>query len=196
MVAFDLEGRPPQGAARRAASGQRGGRASGRQPADPGPATRRRRSTPRVLQAWPTRAAMTRRQRAARQRQRAHPVRSPRRGRLPAGDHHPARRRELIGHGRHLGRPPLCPHHLRAAVLRHCRGATCSTWPPATTRTGQGGTGGTGFSGGGFGGGTSAVGGGSGRRRIRRRLVNVWRPRRCRLSVPLLRSIRPSICSA
>ena len=46
------EGRPPQGAAPRAAGGQRRGRPTGREPADSGPATRRRGRSGSRCRAW------------------------------------------------------------------------------------------------------------------------------------------------
>ena len=51
------------------------------------------------------------------------PLRYPRRRGLPAGDHHIALGHEHVGHGRDLGRPPLCAHHRHAAVLVDRTGA-------------------------------------------------------------------------
>ncbi len=50
-------------------------------------------------------------------RQRAEPVRIAGGCRLPAGHHHAAGRNQSGGHGRDLGRPPLCADQRRAAVL-------------------------------------------------------------------------------
>ena len=94
----------------RARAGESGGRRRG----EPG----RRRGGESGRRRQQRQQQRRRRQSAGQHRGRLPPALVPRRRGLPAGDHHPARGHQPVGHGRGLGRPPLRPCLLHAAVLR------------------------------------------------------------------------------